>query len=744
MTLHQYKYRAFISYSHADEKWAKWLHRSLETYRIPPRLVGQKTAMGPVPARLAPVFRDREELASATDLGSKLTEALEGAACLVVICSPSSARSHWVNEEILAYKRLGRSDRVFSLIVDGEPYASTRPGEEERECFPPALRYQIGADGELSRTPAEPIAADAREGKDGKAHAKIKLIAGILGVGFDDLRQRELQRRNRRLAIISTSALFGMVFAIGLATTAVIARNEAERQRARAETEAETARRTASFMIDLFAVSDPSEARGNTITAREILTKGAERISTELGDQPLIQTSLMNTIGKVYTSLGLYGDARDMLEEAVTLRRNMPEVPRAEFAQSALNLANVLTEKADYERAEPLYREALDALAAAEPPEPALALEVKAGLAELYFRLGRFKDAEPLLQQVLAERRSLFGERDARVADAIEELGLNLFDQGRFPEAEERLRESLALRWEILGKAPHPDIAENLNNLALVLSRLGDLAQAGQLYEQAVEMSRRLYGDQHPTVATMMSNLAEIYVRQRDFPRAEAMYIDVLAMQHALLGEEHPEVARVMKSLSVAYHDDDKLEEAIATCRSALDMQRRLLGERHPEVGSSKAVLGRWLTEVGELAEAEAMLRSGLDIQLETLDPEHPRIAVNRIDLAELLIISGRLDEALEQAQLGEESLETSLGRDHWRSALARQVLGAAMHAKGSYADAEKLLVESYQRLNDDDSVAPQDLTKALHRLISLYQDWGKQATADKYRAILKRASQRA
>ena len=186
MAAGRFKYRAFISYSHADEKWARWLHRSLETYRVPRRLVGQNTQCGPVPARLAPVFRDREELASATDLGSKLTDALEEAATLIVICSRAAAKSHWVNEEILAYKRLGRSDRVFSLIVDGEPGSSGIPGEEGQECFPEALRYQVGDDGELTHTAAEPIAADAREGKDGKRHARIKLIAGILGVGFND------------------------------------------------------------------------------------------------------------------------------------------------------------------------------------------------------------------------------------------------------------------------------------------------------------------------------------------------------------------------------------------------------------------------------------------------------------------------------------------------------------------------------------------------------------------------------
>ncbi len=109
----EYKYRAFISYSHKDEIWAAWLHKALETFRIPRYLVGETTAMGTVPARLGKVFRDREELSSSHSLGTELTQALEDSACQIVICSPNAANSHWTNEEILTYKRLGRENAIY-------------------------------------------------------------------------------------------------------------------------------------------------------------------------------------------------------------------------------------------------------------------------------------------------------------------------------------------------------------------------------------------------------------------------------------------------------------------------------------------------------------------------------------------------------------------------------------------------------------------------------------------------------
>ena len=128
----EFKYRAFISYSHSDERWAKWLHKALETYSVPKRLIGTETAYGPVPERFAPVFRDRDELATATNLGETLTRALEQSAFQVVICSPAAAKSRWVNEEILAFKRLGREHRIFCLIDAGEPGAAS-------SAFPAAL-----------------------------------------------------------------------------------------------------------------------------------------------------------------------------------------------------------------------------------------------------------------------------------------------------------------------------------------------------------------------------------------------------------------------------------------------------------------------------------------------------------------------------------------------------------------------------------------------------------------------------
>ena len=158
----EYKYWGFISYSHADEKWADWLHKSLETYGVPKQLVGKPTKYGPIPKRAFPIFRDRDELPSSADLGDKLTAALTGSRYLIVICSPRAVASQWVNEEIKTFKSLGREAQVLCLIVDGEPYASLNPQLGLEECFPEPVRYQVDENRHLTDIRTEPLAADAR------------------------------------------------------------------------------------------------------------------------------------------------------------------------------------------------------------------------------------------------------------------------------------------------------------------------------------------------------------------------------------------------------------------------------------------------------------------------------------------------------------------------------------------------------------------------------------------------------
>jgi len=205
----KYKYKAYISYSHRDERWASWLHRNLESYRVPRNLVGSKTIAGEVPARIKPVFRDRDDLSSTHDLGGTVKQALSDSENMIVICSPDAVASHWVNEEIRGFASLGRKEQIFCVIVDGEPGGINTAAT----CFPAALA-EVGLH--------EPLAADVRKWADGKHLSKLKLVSGMLGLPLDQLRRRDLQKRQKIWALTAMVSI-AMVAVLVIAITARMA-----------------------------------------------------------------------------------------------------------------------------------------------------------------------------------------------------------------------------------------------------------------------------------------------------------------------------------------------------------------------------------------------------------------------------------------------------------------------------------------------------------------------------------------
>ena len=200
------RYWAFVSYSHKDAAFGRRLHRRLESYQLPRRLAGRVTARGTVPARLAPVFRDREELAAASDLSAEVRAALAQSRSLVVVCSPEAAASSWVSREVQLFRALHPERPIFAALHRGEPGQS----------FPSALRD----DGSEA---VEPLAADFRKDRDGDALGFLKLVAGIAGLPLDELVQRDAHRRARRVTAVTAAALSAVVVMSVLTVAAITA-----------------------------------------------------------------------------------------------------------------------------------------------------------------------------------------------------------------------------------------------------------------------------------------------------------------------------------------------------------------------------------------------------------------------------------------------------------------------------------------------------------------------------------------
>ncbi len=302
------RYRAYISYSHKDEVWAAWLHRALESYRVPRYLVGQETAIGIVPARIRPVFRDRDDLSSSTDLEGTVNQALADSENLIVVCSPDAAASHWVNEEIYQFAHLGRADRIFFIIVNGE---SMGDGSVSN-CFPSALK-EIGFN--------EPLAADVRNWADGKNNAKLKLIAGLLGLRLDELLQRDLHRRRKRRAVFALGFLAMLILAVMTVFSQI-----AERQ------ERQKAEQLATAIVDLGEqVQSDANLETRAVISRLALkhfeSLNLNRLSPETAMKVALAIRQMGLVnqgqGKPDVALKAFTRSRDLL--SVQLEKNPDE-----------------------------------------------------------------------------------------------------------------------------------------------------------------------------------------------------------------------------------------------------------------------------------------------------------------------------------------------------------------------------------------------------------------------------------
>jgi serine/threonine protein kinase/tetratricopeptide (TPR) repeat protein len=536
-------------------------------------------------------------------------------------------------------------------------------------------------------------------------------------------------RRNRGVSI-AVSIL--VVVAVLSALLVDQQRDLASEARIRAEVEAETAKQTTGFMVSLFNMTDPSEARGNSITAREIMDKGAARIDKELTAQPAIQATLMETIGAVYTSLGLYDQAVPLLRSALGRRRALYGGKHVDVARSMDRLCEALKLKAEYEAAQRMCREALTLRRELLGNEHADTARSGYELADLLGRKGEFAEAEPLFREALTLRKKLFEARSPEVAQSLEGLALNLYDQGNFRDSEALLREAVTMR-RGLYDGPHPQLAEALNNLGFVIDETGKDKEAEQLYREALEMKRVLLGKDHPEIAIGLNNIAGALYEQHEYDAAEVYYQSALEMQRKLLPADHPDVAMTLNNLAFVTHDRGNLKAAIELSKTSLEMYRRAHGADHPSVARGMHNLALWTIESGDLASAERLLRKTLELRRKILGPEHADVANTMTLLAGVLVETRGYDEARSLAADARGLHLKSLGASHWRTACATNTEGAALAGLEQYTQAEALLLESHAVLHGDTSTQYYCLKNADRWLVRLYQTIGRPEQAAKH-----------
>lgn len=616
------RYKAFISYSHRDAALVQRLHRRLEGYRVPAALRRAPAGDPALPARLHPVFRDRDELASSGALSASIEAALDASAALVVVCSPAAAASPWVDAEVRRFRQRWPERPVFAFVAAGDPSVDARR-DAARAAFPPGLVLADPAqpDGPL----LEPLAADAREQGDGFHAAFLKLVAGLLGVGYDQLRRREQRRRTLRLAMASgVSLVLAAVFAV-LAWQATVARDQARAAQALAELELQSERQTRNFLLSVFQLADANEARGNSVTVREVLDRAVARIDDARFDRPAIRARFLATMGQAYSSLGLNRRSSELLRQSIDSvgGEATGADALAQRTASQVELAAVLYDMGDYDAA-------MQLLAAADRG---------AATPAMHARIANLRG------DVLS-----YQERDAEALAAYREAQAAV-DGARLDATEAAL----------LG-------AHSASGLGLLASFAGDHAAAQRHYSRAVDLLRPIVGDSHPATISAVASRGSSAYAGGDRAAARADWTAALAAAQAVYDPLSPQAGTIKNNLGRLLLENGDLAGAEALLRDALASDRRHRSDAFDDLAYPLYNLGVLRAAQGDAAEARALLEEALRIAEAS---DHRMLGPILASLADLHCSAGDAAAGSGLAARATRASEARFGKDHGYTAVA-------------------------------------------------------------------------
>ena len=383
--------------------------------------------------------------------------------------------------------------------------------------------------------------------------------------------------------------------------------------------ERDRADRVTEFMTNMFKVSDPGQARGNTITAREILDRSAKEINSSLSKDPELRAEMLHVMGTVYQKLGLYTQADSLLQQAVETRRRILGPEHPDTLNSSAQLALVLHQE------------------------------------------GHFAQAETLDRQLLGIEQRVLGPKHRTTLLTMGNLSWTLDAQGRYDEAESLGRRTLEAQQRELGEYD-PDTLNTMRRLATTLDSAGHYSEAEALNREDIEIFRRVVGPEHPQTLVAMSDLGRVLQDEQRNSESEAVLRETLALQRRILGTEHQNTLGTMNLLAITLQHEGHLAEAEELYRVSLASLIRVFGPEHRSVLLTQGNLATILSDEGHYPEAEKLQRQLLDTRRRTLGPDHPDTALAMFNIADILRQEGHYADA---AKVFEETIN-----------LQRRVLG--------------------------------------------------------------------
>lgn len=444
--------------------------------------------------------------------------------------------------------------------------------------------------------------------------------------------------RRHRLGVSIAAAALLVLIAFSVMQTIQLRRITKERDRAN---------RIADFMTKMFKVSDPGQARGNSITAREVLDKASKEIDSGLAKDPEMQAQMMHTMGEVYYDLGLYKEAESLLRRAVDIRRQVLGPASRDALSSMSSLSQVLTDESQFDEAEKLSRESYEGARKSLGPGDADTLLNGLSLSVLLLDRSHFPDCETVLRELAANVDKVKDpELRSSIAQRIQtNFAIAYAYQGKFADAEKSFRAVYDLTLKKYGP-DHPATLNAHMNIANVLLQEDKFADAEAIYKEVLEGDRRVLGPEHPRTLLVMGNLGIVYLNEKRYPEAEALYRQLVDLKTRVIGADNRQTLVVKAALADVLRMENKLPEAERICHEALDAERRVMGPDHSDTLVTQNAFGQILREEHRYPEAESVLLDTLARRSKALGVKHPDTAETEYNLAALYALEGKTDEA--------------------------------------------------------------------------------------------------
>ena len=486
--------------------------------------------------------------------------------------------------------------------------------------------------------------------------------AAAPGAGY---KFQKFARRNK--TAFSVAAAMVVLLLVGIATTSWQAvrataeqklaeeerdrANEAEELAAERLTESEKAREEAegisTFLTGMFESSRPGEEKGGReVKVADVLDRAAEKLETELTDQPERRAMLQSTLGQTYYDLGLYPQAIRLQEQVrdYILAAHGPEHPSTLSAMS--RLADSYRAVVRRDEAIKMHEQVLKLSHKMLGPEHPSTLSAMTSLSGSYHFAGRVGEALKLQEEVLPLYRKVLGPEHSDTLSAMHNLALSYRVVGRRDEGIKMQEEVLKMRRK--GNGPeHPDTLKAMNNLAITFRAAGRLDEAIKMQEEVLKLKREVLGPEHPDTLSAMHNLTNSYQVTDHLDEALKLAEELLPLSRKVFGPEHPDTLGAMSSLSGSYHAVGRRDEALKLHEELLALRRKVLGPEHRETLGTMTNLAISCGDTGRLDEAVKMLEESLAIKRRVLQPTDPYFVIALSHMAGLYYRTKRKDEAL-------------------------------------------------------------------------------------------------